>query len=78
MVMRRSIMTDKLKKEIKELKEYAETFVPNSTTMYELELEDVYEHVFGDDAINRYSHNELITRLDEMYDAYQDRGKNND
>ena len=60
------------KDEAKKLKDYAETFVPNSTTMYELELEDVYEHVFGDDAINRYSHDELITRLDEMYDAYHE------
>ena len=33
-------------------------------------LEEVYEHVFGDDAINRYTHEELIAMLDEMYDCY--------
>ena len=34
-------------------------------------LEEVYEHVFGDDAINRYTPEELITMLDEMYDCYK-------
>tara|TARA_R110002074_G_scaffold119775_1_gene253086 strand:+ start:908 stop:1129 length:222 start_codon:yes stop_codon:yes gene_type:complete len=34
-------------------------------------LEEIYEHVFGDDAINRYTHEELITMLDEMYDCYK-------
>tara|TARA_R110002074_G_scaffold401618_1_gene600350 strand:- start:66 stop:278 length:213 start_codon:yes stop_codon:yes gene_type:complete len=34
-------------------------------------LQEVYEHVFGDDAINRYSHEELLTMLDEMYDCYK-------
>ena len=35
------------------------------------ELEEIYEHVFGDDGINRYTHEELIAMLDEMYDCYK-------
>jgi len=35
------------------------------------QLEEIYEHVFGDDATNRYTHTELITMLDEMYDCYK-------
>jgi len=27
--------------------------------------------VFGDNGINRYTHDELITMLDEMYDCYK-------
>jgi hypothetical protein len=34
-------------------------------------LDIVYECVFGDDASNRYSVNELTVRLHEMYDAEQ-------
>ena len=35
------------------------------------ERDEVYEHVFGDDASNRYTHQELIAMLDEMYDCYK-------
>ena len=34
-----------------------------------IELEEIYEAVFGDNAINKYSHAELIERLFEMYDG---------
>jgi hypothetical protein len=34
-------------------------------------LDLVYENVFGDDASSRYSVEELVDRLGEMYDAYQ-------
>ena len=36
-----------------------------------IEMENIYEHVFGDDGIERYEHDELITMLDEMYDCYK-------
>ena len=32
---------------------------------------NVYEHVFGADSIDRYTHEELITMIDEMYDCYK-------
>jgi len=34
------------------------------------QLEEVYEVVCGEDGINRYTHEELVDRLDEMYDCY--------
>lgn len=37
---------------------------------YKEQLEEVYECVFGDNAMDRYSHGELKERLLEMYDAY--------
>ena len=36
-----------------------------------IELEEIYEAVFGDNAINKYSHAELIERLFEMYDGHK-------
>jgi len=33
-------------------------------------LTDIYEIVFGDDGINRYTHDELKDKLNEMYDCY--------
>ena len=51
--------------------EYMETYIPNSTNLTEIELENVYEHVFGADSIDRYTHEELITMIDEMYDCYK-------
>ena len=35
------------------------------------ELEKIYEAVAGDDAINRYTHDEIIERILEMNDAEQ-------
>jgi hypothetical protein len=32
---------------------------------------EIYEHVFGDEGIERYTHGELIEMLDEMYDCYK-------
>ncbi len=43
-------------------------FTHHLTTQRE---EEIYETVFGDDAINRYTHEELISMLDEMYDCYK-------
>jgi len=34
-------------------------------------MEVVFEKVFGDDAINRYTFEELLLMLDEMYDCYK-------
>ena len=51
--------------------DYMETYVRNFTTYTEIELEEIYKRVFGEDAINRYTHDELITMLDEMYKCYQ-------
>jgi hypothetical protein len=34
-------------------------------------LKEVYEMVYGDNGINRYTHSELIERLGEMYDDSQ-------
>ena len=33
-------------------------------------LTDICEIVFGDDGINRYTHDELKDKLNEMYDCY--------
>ena len=33
-------------------------------------LTDIYEIVFGDDGLNRYTHEELKDKLNEMYDCY--------
>jgi len=33
-------------------------------------LTDIYEIVFGDDGITRYTHDELKDKLNEMYDCY--------
>jgi hypothetical protein len=33
-------------------------------------LDVIFECVFGDEAIKKYSINELVSRLNEMYDAY--------
>ena len=33
-------------------------------------LTDIYEIVFGDDGINRYTHEELKDKLNELYDCY--------
>ena len=35
------------------------------------EKEQIYEAVAGDDAINRYTHDEIIERIYQMYDAEQ-------
>jgi hypothetical protein len=35
------------------------------------ESDEIYEHVFGDDASNSYTHQELIIMLDEIYDCYK-------
>ncbi len=35
------------------------------------ELEQIYEAVAGDDAINRYTHEEILQRILDMYDAEQ-------
>mgnify|MGYP000683334500 FL=1 len=37
----------------------------------EYQLEEVYEIVFGDNGINRYDHDELKDKLNEMYDCYE-------
>ena len=38
---------------------------------YKAKLEEVYEMVAGDDAINRYDQAEIIDRIKEYYDCYQ-------
>ena len=35
------------------------------------ELEQIYEAVAGDNAINRYTHEEILQRILDMYDAEQ-------
>ena len=37
----------------------------------EFELEQLYEAIAGDDAINRYTHEEIMERIYQMYDAEQ-------
>jgi hypothetical protein len=51
--------------------EYMKTYIPNSTNLTEIELENVYEHIFGADSIDKHTHEELITMIDEMYDCYK-------
>lgn len=38
---------------------------------YKAKLEEVYEMVAGDDAINRYDQAEIVDRIKEYYDCYQ-------
>ena len=38
---------------------------------YKTKLEEVYEMVAGDDAINRYDQAEIIDRIKECYECYQ-------
>ena len=38
---------------------------------YKTKLEEVYEMVAGDDAINRYDQAEIVDRIKEYYDCYQ-------
>ena len=35
------------------------------------EKEQIYEAIAGDDAINRYTHEEIMERIYQMYDAEQ-------
>jgi hypothetical protein len=35
------------------------------------QLEEIYECVAGDDAINRYTHAEIKDRILDLYDIYQ-------
>ena len=35
------------------------------------QLEEIYECVFGDGSIDRYTHEEVKDRILEMYDIYQ-------
>lgn len=37
---------------------------------YKKQLEEVYECVFGDGSMERYTHEELKERILEMYDIY--------
>ena len=37
----------------------------------ELQLEQIYETVCGENGMSRYLHYELIDRLNEMYDCYE-------
>jgi len=38
---------------------------------YKAKLEEVYEMVAGDNAINRYDQAEIVDRIKEYYDCYQ-------
>ena len=38
---------------------------------YKTKLEEVYEMVAGDNAINRYDQAEIVDRIKEYYDCYQ-------
>lgn len=40
-------------------------------TKFNKPLEEIYEAVAGDNAINNYTHEEIIDRINEMYDCYQ-------
>ena len=37
----------------------------------EYQLPEVYEVVFGDRGVDCYTHDELMTMLNEMYDCYE-------
>ena len=39
-------------------------------------LDSIHEHVFGADAIERYTHDELLDRLDYLVDSEQGRVEN--
>lgn len=38
-------------------------------------LDSIHEHVFGADAIERYTHDELLDRLDYLVDSEQGKGE---
>lgn len=35
-----------------------------------MEKEEMYEMIAGENAINHYTHEEIMARLDEMYECY--------
>jgi len=39
-------------------------------TQLEAEKEEVYEMMVGDDGINRYTHEEIMERIKDLYEAY--------
>jgi hypothetical protein len=62
----------RLKKENDELKKYAETFVPNSTNMAEIELEEIYEALVGDNGMERFTHAEIIDWAHQLVDKEEE------
>lgn len=52
-------------------KELTKQVLIEHTRVVENQLEEIYETVFGDEGTNGYSHEELLDRLNEMYDCYE-------
>ena len=66
-------LNERLKKENDELKKlYAETFVPNSTNMAEIELEEIYEALVGDNGMQRFTHAEIIDWAHQLVDKEEE------
>ena len=66
-------LNERLKKENDELKKlYAETFVPNSTNMAEIELEEIYEALVGDNGMERFTHAEIIDWAHQLVDKEEE------
>ena len=49
-----------------------ETIIRNDMNNSELQLEAIYEMVYGDNGKGRFTHDELIDKLAELYDAEQE------
>jgi len=44
--------------------------VEDERNAYLKQLEEIYEAVVGADGINRYTHDEIIDRIYDLYDVY--------
>jgi len=44
--------------------------VEDERNTYLKQLEEIYEAVVGADGINRYTHDEIIDRIYDLYDVY--------
>ena len=52
--------------------EHMETYIPNSTTMAEIELEEIYEALVGDNGMERFTHAELIDWIYQLVDKEEE------
>jgi len=44
--------------------------VEDERNIYLKQLEEIYEAIVGADGINRYTHDEIIDRIYDLYDVY--------
>jgi len=44
--------------------------IEDERNTYLKQLKEIYEAIVGDDGINRYTHDEIIDRIYDLYDVY--------